>query len=195
MEREEFKLIVKGMKAVYAQPAFIADADAFDMWYELLKDLPYQAVSFAARKHMAGSPYPPTIADLRKTCSELGRPAMISVDDAWGMVLKAVRSYGYMREAEALESLPEPCRTVVKNIGWQNICQSENLIAERAFFRDSYGNKAALMKQEAVIPEGMRRQRKQLDEQIKRAAARLTLDGEENGRPKGSGDAGRIQGG
>ena len=100
-----------------------------------------------------------------------------------------------MREAEALESLPEPCRTVVKNIGWQNICQSENLIAERAFFRDSYGNKAALMKQEAVIPEGMRRQRKQLDEQIKRAAARLTLDGEENGRPKGSGDAGRIQGG
>ena len=195
MEREEFKLIVKGMKAVYAQPTFIADADAFDMWYELLKDLPYQAVSLAASTHMARSPYPPTIADLREICMESADMAQMSVDDAWGMVLKAVRTYGYMREAEALESFPEPCRTVVKNIGWQNICQSENLIAERAFFRDSYGNKAALMKQEAVIPEGMRRQRKQLDEQIKRAAARLTLDGEENGRPKGSGDAGRIQGG
>ncbi len=51
-----------------------------------------------------------------------------------------------MQEAEALESLPEPCRSVVKNIGWQNICRSENIMAERAFFRDSYGPKLQEMK-------------------------------------------------
>ena len=195
MEREEFKLIVKGMKAVYAQPSFIADADAFDMWYELLKDMPYQAVSLAARSHMAGSPYPPTIADLRKLCMELGTPEIASVDDAWGMVLGAVRAYGYMREAEALNSLPEPCRTVVRNIGWQNICQSGNLVAERAFFRDAYGNKAALKKKEQVIPEEIRQQRKQLDAQIRKAAARLTLDGDRNDKARGCGAAGVVQGG
>ena len=177
MEREEFKLIVKGMKAVYAQPTFIADADAFDMWYGLLKDLPYGAVSVAARSHMARSPYPPTIADLRGICLEYSNPE-VSVDDAWGMVLKAVRTYGYMREAEALESFPEPCRSVVKNIGWQNICQSENLVAERAFFRDSYGAKAVAGKKEKALPAELQGQRKRLDEQIKKAAARLTLGGD-----------------
>lgn len=29
MTREEFKTLVKGMKAVYAQPTFIPDQDAF----------------------------------------------------------------------------------------------------------------------------------------------------------------------
>ena len=115
------------------------------------------------------------------------------VDDAWGMVLKAVRTYGYMREAEALESFPEPCRTVVKNIGWQNICQSENLVAERAFFRDSYGAKSAARKKENVLPEECRNQRKQLDEQIKKAAARLTLGGDKNGQPGRNGTVSQIQ--
>ena len=45
MEREEFKTIVKGLKAVYAQPAFIPDADAFDVWYGMLRDLPYRQAS------------------------------------------------------------------------------------------------------------------------------------------------------
>lgn len=59
MEREEFKTIVKGLKAVYAQPAFIPDADAFDVWYGMLRDLPYRQASLAVQQHMASSPYPP----------------------------------------------------------------------------------------------------------------------------------------
>ena len=39
MEREEFKILVKAMKAVYAQPTFIPDKDAFDVWYGLLQDV------------------------------------------------------------------------------------------------------------------------------------------------------------
>ena len=66
MEREEFKTIVKGLKAVYAQPAFIPDADAFDVWYGMLRDLPYRQASLAVQQHMASSPYPPTISDIRR---------------------------------------------------------------------------------------------------------------------------------
>ena len=32
MEREEFKILVKAMKAVYAQPTFIPDKDALDCY-------------------------------------------------------------------------------------------------------------------------------------------------------------------
>ena len=49
MEREEFKILVKAMKAVYAQPTFIPDKDAFDVWYGLLQDLPYEQANCVIR--------------------------------------------------------------------------------------------------------------------------------------------------
>lgn len=182
MEREEFKAIVKGLKAVYAQPAFIADADAFEVWFGMLQDLPYKQASLAAQKHMANSPFPPTIADIRKLCA--GDAGTLSVDDAWGMVLRAIRTYGYMREAEALESLPEPCRGVVRNIGWQNLCQSENIMADRAFFRDSYRPKMEIVRRNNTFPAGIGQEdenRKILEEQISRAVKGLTLGGDKIG--------------
>lgn len=51
MEREEFKILVKAMKAVYAQPTFIPDKDAFDVWYGLLQDLPYEQANLAIQKY------------------------------------------------------------------------------------------------------------------------------------------------
>lgn len=39
MEREQFKVLVKAMKAVYAQPTFIPDQDAFNVWFALLGDV------------------------------------------------------------------------------------------------------------------------------------------------------------
>ena len=96
-----------------------------------------------------------------------------------------------MQEAEALESLPEPCRSVVKNIGWQNICRSENIMAERAFFRDSYGPKLQEMKRVGMLPPGIRQENRQrLDDQIGKAAGRLQLGGGtdgEDGRNAGGG--------
>lgn len=194
MEREDFKIIVKGLKAVYAQPTFIADADAFDVWLGMLQDLPYKLVNLAAQKHMAESPYPPTISDIRKMCTKISHGTLPDVDDAWGMVLKAIRSYGYMREAEALESLPEPCRSVVKNMGWQNLCQSENIMAERAFFRDSYRPKMEAAKEEMIIPAQIRQEsRELLNESISRAAAALTLGGDKHDTGAGSGGIGTLQ--
>ena len=66
MTREEFKTLVKGMKAVYAQPTFIPDQDAFNVWFELLKDIPYQQVNVAIQKYMLTEKFPPTIADIRE---------------------------------------------------------------------------------------------------------------------------------
>ena len=67
MTREEFKTLVKGMKAVYAQPTFIPDQDAFNVWFELLKDIPYQQANVAIQKYMLTEKFPPTIADIRES--------------------------------------------------------------------------------------------------------------------------------
>ena len=65
MEREEFKILVKAMKAVYAQPTFIPDKDAFNVWYGLLQDLPYEQANLAIQKYMTSERFPPTIAEIR----------------------------------------------------------------------------------------------------------------------------------
>ena len=75
MEREEFKILVKAMKAVYAQPTFIPDKDAFDVWYGLLQDLPYEQANLAIQKYMTSERFPPTIADIRTKATEIIAPA------------------------------------------------------------------------------------------------------------------------
>ena len=40
MSFEEFKKLVKGMKAVYTSQSFLPDAESVKIWYQLLKDIP-----------------------------------------------------------------------------------------------------------------------------------------------------------
>ena len=154
MDKREFAALAAAMEEYYGRNQITKSAASMDIWYELIGDIPYGQCKNAVRQLMATNNFFPSAAEIRKLCTQTGDPEVPSIDDAWGMVLKAVRAYGYMQEAEALESLPEPCRSVVKNIGWQNICRSENIMAERAFFRDSYGPKLQEMKRVGMLPPG-----------------------------------------
>jgi len=83
--------------------------------------------------------FPPTIADLRQICFN----TVVDIKDygaAWESVMKAIRFYGSYRETEALESLDELTRECVKRLGFKEICLSENVVADRANFRQIYEN-------------------------------------------------------
>lgn len=114
MKREEFKTLVKGMKAVYAQPTFIPDQDAFNVWYELLKDLPYKQLNVAIQKYMLTERFPPTIADLRAKATEIVEPELegMSELEAWAITRKAIGNSGYHAEEE-FAKLPEACQMAV----------------------------------------------------------------------------------
>ena len=114
MTREEFKTLVKGMKAVYAQPTFIPDQDAFNVWFELLKDIPYQQVNVAIQKYMLTEKFPPTIADIREKATQIVESVDSSMSEleAWSLVRKAVRNSGY-HSVEEFEKLPEACQRAV----------------------------------------------------------------------------------
>lgn len=116
MEKNEFKVLVKSMKAVYAQPTFIPDQDAFKVWYALLKDLPYNLASMAVQKHMLTEKFPPTIADIRLKASEIIRKQEeeMSELEAWALVRKAIGNSIY-HAAEEFEKLPESCQIAVGN--------------------------------------------------------------------------------
>lgn len=117
VEQSQFKILVKAMKAVYTKPDFIPDKNAFDVWYAMLKDLDYAVMEKAIQSIMMTSPYPPTIADIRKAAvkmspaeTELVMPEM----EAWARVKKAIRNSIYNADEE-YEKLPPLIQKTVGN--------------------------------------------------------------------------------
>ena len=116
VEREQFKILVKAMKAVYTKPEFIPDQDAFNVWYMMLRDLNYEVLTNAVQKHMMTSPYPPTIADLRAAATQFTpgeAGTQLTELEAWELVRRAISNSGY-HSPEEFERLP---RLVQKAVG------------------------------------------------------------------------------
>lgn len=166
MERDQFKILCKGMKAVYTQETFLPDADAFNIWFSLLGDLEYAVLNAAIQKYMLTNRFPPTIADLRELSETIRSGTLPDWGEGWEKVLKAIRSFGYMRETEALQSMDELTQTCVKRLGWRNLCMSENANQDRANFRMIFEQLSERKKKENMLPLSLNNTIKQLSGNI-----------------------------
>jgi hypothetical protein len=155
MTREEFKVLVKGMKAIYSQPTFIPDQDAFNMWFALLGDLPYEVCSVAAQKYMLTNKFPPTVAELRELCSGVVNGDPLTWGESWERALNAVRKYGSYNKQAALNSLDSITRKCVESIGYMELCMSENIMVERAHFQKIFEVFSKREQTEKQMPLGL----------------------------------------
>ena len=161
MERDEIKILVKSMRAVYAQPTFLPDQDAFNVWYALLKDLPYELASMAVQKHMLTEKFPPTIADLRAKANEVvERPAEeMSELEAWALVRKAIGNSNYHAEEE-FARLPEVCRIAVGSPAnlreWAMMDSDQVATVEQSHFIRNYRAAAKRMTEDRKLPSAFR---------------------------------------
>ena len=166
MEREQFKVLCKGMKAVYTQESFLPDADAFQIWFSLLGDLEYPVLNAAIQKYMLTNKFPPTIADLRELATTIRTGETPDWGEGWEKVLLAIRKFGTYRETEALATMDEITKTCVKRLGWRNICMSENINHDRANFRMIYEQLSERTRKENVLPISLNNTIKQLNASI-----------------------------
>ena len=139
MERNEFAVLVKAMKAVYSDPKFIADQDAFNVWYELLKDIPYAICQAAIHKYMSTNRFAPTIADIRQLSTEITTPEVMNEGEAWGLVYKAICNSAYNAQSE-FSKLPEECQKAIGNPAilkeWSGLdVQEVNTVIQSNFMR------------------------------------------------------------
>ena len=161
MTRGEFKTLVKGMKAVYAQPTFIPDQDAFNVWFGLLQDLPYEQANLAIQKYMTSERFPPTIADIRTKATEIIAPAEESMSElqAWALVQRALRNSGYNSEEE-FAKLPEACQRAVgtaANLKEWALMDSERVeTVEQSHFIRNYRTTVQRISEEKKLPESIR---------------------------------------
>ena len=161
MEREMFKTLVKAMKAVYAQPTFIPDQDAFNVWYELLKDLPYKQLNVAIQKYMLTEKFPPTIADLRAKANEIVEPELEGMSElqAWSIVRKAIGRSGYYAEEE-FDKLPEACKIAVGSPAnlreWAMMDSDQVSTVEQSHFIRNYRAAVKRISEDRKIPDHIR---------------------------------------
>lgn len=152
MDKKEFSMFAMAMKTYYSREKIIPTPQAMDLWYMQLKDIPFKAAEEFLANWVSNNNWSPSIADIKhgvaKTATQYD-----TWEDAWEQVRLAIRKYGSYGELEALESMEPITRECVKNIGYFNLCMSENISIERATFRDIYKAKVERKKEDSMIPQ------------------------------------------
>jgi len=146
---QEFMKIAAAIKTSY--PA-VNDKASMNIWYMMLSDIDYQICQNAVLELISTLKFPPTIAEIREKCSMLTSLPVKDWGEAWEEVLMAIRRFGYPQELEAMNSLDDLTRKCVKRIGYQNICMSDNISADRANFRMIYETEAQRKRTDNQLP-------------------------------------------
>lgn len=170
MTKKEFALIAAALRTYYPKEKLIPNEQALELWFRQLSDLDYDLVNVIVNKWVSVNKWSPSIADIREQAAELVRGEGKTWGEAWGDVIKAIRWHGVYAEEEALKSLDELTRKIVKRMGYKSICLSENIATERANFRMIYKQEQQRELQDAQIPpkvkELLQKTNKLLDEGV-----------------------------
>lgn len=138
MKKIEFAAWVSALQTYFPRFNLLPNAEAIELWYRELGEMPFDLLSAALRKWVNTERFPPSIAELREICAEIVQGKPPEWGDGWQEVTKAIARYGIHQESKALESLSPLTRQAASRIGWRDICLSENPEALRAQFRQVY---------------------------------------------------------
>ena len=153
MDKQQFMALAIGIKSAYPASKILEDNASMDFWYTMLKDVPYEIAENAIMEHICTNIYPPNIAEIRKLCAERCQRSVLSFDEAWGVVHRAMSAYGWNHPQEAFKTMDELTLSVVKNFGWTRLCQSVNQTADKENFKQAYEAKAKATQNSYQLPE------------------------------------------
>ena len=110
---------------------------ADELYFRMLKDLDYEALSAAADQLIATLVFYPAIAQWRQAALDiiLARLAMPSAQEAWEEVQQACNRVGHRKIPSWSHPLIEK---TVNSMGWVNICLSEEPDWQRNYFIKAY---------------------------------------------------------
>ena len=149
MQKSEFSVLAMAMRTAYGQHKFMTSEEELSLWFEMLKELPYDLTQQAIREWIANNKWSPTIADIRtavidKMKNELPDTRPNDWGEAYERVIDLIHTHGWIGEAEALQEMDEMTKSVVKGIGgYRYLCESENPEMDRANFRKLYETRQA----------------------------------------------------
>jgi hypothetical protein len=156
MTKTEFSKITAAMNTYYPKEKPFPNAAAIQLWYEEFKELPYEDVVAALRRHVNVSRWCPTIAELKEAIV-VNTAGDQDWAEAWKECLKAVHRFGQYQVEEGLNSLSPLTRRIAEDIGFKTLCVGDEE-ANRANFRMAYQQIANNEYQRAALPKSLRDQ-------------------------------------
>lgn len=138
MTKQEFATLAMALRTYYPKENILPNKEAMALWYRDLQDIPYQIAEAALRKWVSTNKWSPSIAEIREMTVGIQHGEQLTWGEAWEKALRAVRKYGSYGKREALASLDPLTRKCVENIGFMDLCMSENIMVERAHFQRIY---------------------------------------------------------
>lgn len=159
MTVDEFDILVKAMKAMYADPKFIADSTAYEMWYSLIGYMNYQTASEALQAHLRTSTRLPAVADFVKYASQKSNPQALNAEEAWALVTKALRNGLYGAEEEYAKLPPAIQKAVGSPINlreWAQLEKDDVQGVQKSHFVRAYRTEMERAEQDRLLPLGLR---------------------------------------
>ena len=151
-----------------AYPRFYCGPEAPDrvqvlkLWAEMFANDDVALVAAAVKCHIASDRggYPPHIGAIKNEMAALTRPAGLDAAQAWELVRRAVSNSGYDSQEE-YNRLPEEVRRAVGSPGqlyqWSQMDSSTFHSVVSSHFRKTWEAREAKRRQEALVPEDVRR--------------------------------------
>lgn len=179
MTSQEFETVAVAIKAAYPNSNVLPDKYAMKTWYRALMDLDSCVVENAVWEHISTSPFPPSIAEIREKCAARLSPMVAGWGEAWEETQRAIRKYGRYQEEEALASMTRMTKMAVRRMGFQNLCNSDNPVADRAHFQRMYEGMVKEEKRQAQIPAFVRNERARMIESHTPSASLIESKGDQ----------------
>ncbi|OEH86229.1 hypothetical protein BHU72_11885 [Desulfuribacillus stibiiarsenatis] len=126
------------------------------LWEKTLSDVPYQVAENALIKVLSTSKFFPTVAEIREAIVAITEPRKLDAIEAWDLIVQAIRKYGFYREPQAMESLPEDVARMARRFTWRELCHNENPDTLRAQFRMAWETESKREKEMSVLPTDIR---------------------------------------
>lgn len=160
MTKDEIKQLLAFMASVYTA-RLMPEINSFtvEVWHRILGDLDFSITKKALMKWVSIEKYPPTPADIRGIIADSKMVNKLTSEEAWRLIMDAVRKYGYTSKDEALQSLPDTVRTIVRRFGWDYFCLMpiEDTSTYYAQFRNAYAAIVLKEKEQLQVPKELQR--------------------------------------
>lgn len=133
-----------------------------DLWTDMFRDDDPQIVGGAVKAFIAtdSKGFPPVIGAIKDKVRQISQPPMMTEQEAWALVLKAIRESGY-RAKEEFDALPAILRSLVgspqqlRDWGMMDEDIVQSVIASN--FQRSYRARAKYQRDFDALPEDVKK--------------------------------------
>ena len=139
MNKEEF---LKGMTILGTAYDKEFTQEQVEVWYSFLKDYKLNDFILAIQELIKTEKFIPSIAHITECIAKMHLKDLPDAESEWGNVIGIVHRFGSYREEEALNSMSEYTRKIVKLIGYYRICTStqEEQVWNKKEFIEEYNS-------------------------------------------------------